>query len=155
MWRIFFLKNNMERKNEKKYEPYRPLYNKKEKRADACYTFSMDGFDINDNQGNNLNVFLKSYRDSLDRNYAASNMLLDRKRNNDMASIMAAANKRGMLYSNFPERSKIQYESDTYLPAKSSYFQTYQTGLDKLRSNAVNYYNQIKNLEDAIADLSA
>lgn len=114
----------------------------------------MDGFDINDNQGNNLNEFLKSYRDSWDRNYAANNMLLDRKRDNDFATIMSGANKRGMMYSNFPERTKIQYESDTYLPAKNQSFQTYQTGLDKLRSNAVNYYNQIKSLEEAIADLA-
>lgn len=115
----------------------------------------MDGFDINDNQGNNLNDFLKNYRDAWDRNYAANNMLLNRKRSNDQASIMSAANKRGMMYSNFPERAKIQYESDTYLPAYSQNFQTYQTGLDKLRSNAVNYYNQAKSLEEAIADLSA
>jgi len=114
----------------------------------------MDGFDINDNQGNNLNEFLKSYRDSLDRNYAATNMLLDRKRDNDFATIMSGANKRGMMYSNFPERTKIQYESDQYLPVKSKSFQTYQTGLDKLRSNAINYYNQIKSLEEAIADLA-
>lgn len=115
----------------------------------------MDGFDINDNQGNNLNDFLKSYRDTLDRNYVANNMLLDQKRRNDQASIMSGANKRGMMYSNFPERTKIQYESDSYLPARSQNFQTYQTGLDKLRSNAVNYYNQIKSLEEAISDLSS
>lgn len=114
----------------------------------------MNGLDIKDNQGNNLNDFLKNYRDALGRNYAANNMLLNRKRDNDFASIMSAANARGMMYSNFPERAKIQYESDTYLPAYSQNFQTYQTGLDKLRSNAVNYYNQIKNLEDAIADLA-
>lgn len=115
----------------------------------------MDGFDINDTQGNNLNDFLKSYRDALNRNYVANNMLIDRKRDNDFATIMSNANKRGVMYSNFPERAKIQYESDTYLPSRSQSFQTYQTGLDKLRSNAVNYYNQIKSLEEAIADLSA
>ena len=114
----------------------------------------MDGFDITDNQGNNLNDFLKRYRDAFDRNYAANQVLLDRKRDNDFASIMANANKRGMLYSNFPERAKIQYESNTYLPQKSANFQTYQTGLDKLRSNAVNMYNQVKSLEEAIADLA-
>lgn len=134
---------------------YVTIIQQKRKEFLSCYTFSMDGFDINDNQGNNLNDFLKNYRDAWDRNYAANNMLLNRKRSNDQASIMSAANKRGMMYSNFPERAKIQYESDTYLPTYNQNFQTYQTGLDKLRSNAVNYYNQAKSIEEAIADLSA
>lgn len=114
----------------------------------------MDGLDINDPLGNNLNEFIKRYRDSLDRSYAANLSALNQKKNNDFATIMAGANKRGMMYSNFPERAKYQYMANTYTPTKASNFTTYQTGLDKLRSNSVNFYNQIKNVEEAIADLN-
>lgn len=114
----------------------------------------MDGFDIKDLQGNNLNDFVKNYRDSLDRSYAANNAQIEQQRRNDEASIMAAANRSGMMYSNFPERSKMQYEVKTYLPNREKNFTSYQTGLDKLRSNALNTYNNIKNIEDAIKDLN-
>lgn len=114
----------------------------------------MDGFDIKDLQGNNLNDFVKNYRDSLDRSYAATNAQIEQQRRNDEASIMAAANKSGMMYSNFPERSKMQYEVKTYLPNREKAFTSYQTGLDKLRSNALNTYNNIKTIEDAISDLN-
>lgn len=115
----------------------------------------MDGLDIKDLQGNNINDFVKNYRDSLDRSYAANVSQLEQQRRNDEASIMAQANARGMMYSNFPERSKMQYEAQTYLPNRQKLFTTYQTGLDKLRSNAVNVYNNIKSIEDAISDLNS
>lgn len=114
----------------------------------------MDGFDIKDLQGNNLNDFVKNYRDSLDRSYAANNAQIEQQRRNDEASIMAAANRSGMMYSNFPERSKMQYEANTYLPNREKAFTSYQTGLDKLRSNALSTYNNIKSIEDAIKDLN-
>ena len=114
----------------------------------------MDGLDIKDLQGNNINDFVKNYRDSLDRSYAANVAQLEQQRRNDEASIMAQANARGMMYSNFPERAKMQYSANTYLPNLSKAFTTYQTGLDKLRSNAVATYNNIKSIEDAISDLN-
>lgn len=115
----------------------------------------MDGFDIKDLQGNNLNDFVKNYRDSLGRSYAANTAQIEQQRRNDEASIMAAANRSGMMYSNFPERSKMQYEANTYLPNRQKAFTSYQTGLDKLRSNALNTYNNIKSIEDAISDLNS
>ena len=114
----------------------------------------MDGFDIKDLQGNNLNDFVKNYRDALKNAYTANVSQIEQQKRNDEASIMAQANAKGMMYSNFPERSKMQYQSQTYLPKLQSAFTTYQTGLDKLRSNAVNTYNNIKSIEEAIRDLN-
>lgn len=114
----------------------------------------MDGLDVNDPLGNNLNDFVKRYRDSLDRAYSANVNALNQQKRNDFASIMSNANKRGMMYSNFPERSKYQYEASSYLPNIAQAHTTYQTGLDKLRSNAVSMYNNIKSVEEAIADLN-
>ena len=114
----------------------------------------MDGLDYIDQLGNNLNDFVKNYRDSIANAYASDNSLIEQQKNNNFASIMAGANKRGMMYSNFPERSKMQYIADTHTPALAQSHAQYQTGLDKLRSNAINTYNTIKNLEDAIADLN-
>lgn len=114
----------------------------------------MDGLDVNDPLGNNLNDFVKRYRDSLDRAYSANVNALNQQKRNDFASIMSSANKRGMMYSNFPERSKYQYEASSYLPNIAQAHTTYQTGLDKLRSNAVSMYNNIKSVEEAIADLN-
>ena len=115
----------------------------------------MEGFDITDLQGNNLNDFVKNYRDALKNTYTSNLSQIEQQRLNDEASIMAQANARGMMYSNFPERSKMQYEVENYLPAREKAFTSYQTGLDKLRSNAVNTYNNIMSLEDAINDLNS
>jgi hypothetical protein len=67
---------------------------------------------------------------------------------------MSGANKAGMMYSNFPTRSKIQYDMGTYTPAQNKIFTTYQTGLDSLRNNIVKYQNSIKDIQDAIAHLN-
>lgn len=114
----------------------------------------MDGLDINDPLGNNLNDFVKRYRDSLDRAYTANINALNQQKRNAFASTMAAANNRGMMYSNFPERTKYQYEATSYLPNVAQSRSTYQTGLDKLRNNSVDMYNNIKNVEEAIAELN-
>ena len=115
----------------------------------------MDGLeDFKDLQGNNVNDFIKSYRDSMEQSYGANVSQLQQQRRNDQASIMAGANARGVMYSNFPERSKMQYDAETYLPGLSSAYKTYQTGLDKLRSSAVNSYNAIKETQDQINHLS-
>lgn len=115
----------------------------------------MEGLDFTDLQGNNVNEFVKAYRDSLRDNYTANVNQIEQQRRNDEASIMANANRAGMMYSNFPARDKMKYEAETYLPNRQSAFTSYQTGLDKLRSNAVNAYNNIRSIEDAISDLNS
>ena len=115
----------------------------------------MEGLDFADLQGNNVNDFVKAYRDALRSDYTATINQIEQQRRNDEASIMSNANRSGMMYSNFPERDKMKYEAETYLPNRQKAFTTYQTGLDKLRANAVNAYNNIKSIEDAIANLNS
>lgn len=101
-----------------------------------------------------IQQFYQNYRDSLDKQVQAAQQNLDQQRRNDQQNIMSAANYGGMMYSNLPERSKIQYDTQTYMPNKVKLQQTYQTGLDKLRSNIVNYQNSIASIQKAIADLN-
>lgn len=102
-----------------------------------------------------LTDFIKNYRESLSRQNASAMQNLAQQRINDQRSIMSNANRMGMLYSNFPARDKLIYDQQTYLPNMVKLQQSYQTGLDKLRSNIVNYQNSIKDIQDAIADLNA
>lgn len=99
--------------------------------------------------------FYQNYRDSLDRQYQTSLANLEQQRRNDQATIMAGANKAGMLYSNFPQREKMKYDTGTYQPNLVKLYQGYQTGLDKLRQNIVNYQNSIKSIQDAINELNS
>lgn len=101
-----------------------------------------------------VDPFITQYRDALERQRDLSNQNLDNTRRNDFRAIMGNANTTGMLYSNFPERSKIQYDTSNYMPSQTKIQTTYQTGLDKLRSNVVNLSNQLKNVNDAISDLN-
>ena len=110
--------------------------------------------ELKDLQGQDVNQFIKNYRDSLQAQYDAGVNDLGQQRRNDFASIMAGANKAGMLYSNFPQREKIKYDTGTFYPALIKARQSYQSGLDKLRANAVNLYNQNKSISEAIADLN-
>lgn len=99
--------------------------------------------------------FYQNYRDSLDRQDQAAVQLLDQQRENAQASIMSGANKAGMLYSNFPARSKIQYDQQTYQPARIKIQDSYQTGLDQLRKNILKYQNSIAEIQDSIAHLNS
>ncbi len=99
--------------------------------------------------------FYQKYRESLGRQYESALQTLDQQRRNAQTSIMSGANKAGMMYSNFPERSKIQYDMSTYTPAQIKLQNTYQTGLDTLRKNILNYQNSIKDIQDAINTLNA
>lgn len=101
-----------------------------------------------------IDPFINAYRDSLDRQRDLANQNLANNRRAQFANIMAGANKAGMLYSNFPERAKIQYDTGTYTPSVAKVQQTYQTGLDKLRSNTIDLANQLKTINEAIADLN-
>ena len=104
---------------------------------------------------NYTDPYIQAYRDSLQEQYDATKANIDQQRSNDFATIMAQANTKGMMYSNFPERSKIQYDTATYMPAIVNARTTYQTGLDKLRSSGVQLANQIRSIEEKIADLNS
>lgn len=99
--------------------------------------------------------FYKNYRESLSRQYETAQQNLEQQRKNAQAAIMSGANKAGMLYSNFPERSKIEYDAGTYEPAKIKLYNTYQTGLNTLRNNMLKYQNSIKDIQDSIAHLNS
>ena len=94
------------------------------------------------------------YSDYLSRQYATNLQALDNNRRNQFQNIMGTANTAGMMYSNFPKRSKIQYDASVYEPAKNQMFSTYQTGLDKLRSNTVNMLNTLADYKDEVASLN-
>lgn len=102
-----------------------------------------------------LKDFYKNYRESLSRQYEVAKQNLQQQRRNAQTSLMAGANKAGMLYSNFPERGKIQYDVESYQPAYTRLRNTYQTGLDTLRNNILNYQNSIAEIQDAIANLNS
>lgn len=99
--------------------------------------------------------FYQNYRDSLDRQYQSALQSLEQQRKNAQTSIMSGANKAGMLYSNFPERAKIQYDINTYTPAYTKLHTTYQTGLDQLRNNILKYQNSIRNIQESINQLNS
>lgn len=101
------------------------------------------------------NNFYKNYRESLSRTYENDKNLLDQQRKNAQASIMSGANKAGMLYSNFPQRSKMQYDVSTYQPAQVKLYNTYITGLNQLQNNILKYQNSIREIQDSIAHLNS
>lgn len=104
---------------------------------------------------NYVDPYLQAYRDSLKEQYDAAVANIEQQRDNDFANIMAQANTKGMMFSNFPERSKYQYDTGTYTPNIIKTRQTYQTGLDKLRTTGANLANQIRSIEEKIADLNS
>ena len=107
-----------------------------------------------DLQNNDINQFISNYRDTLEQQRDLTKQNLQQQRENDFASIMSNANTRGMLYSNFPARDKVKYDVATYQPGLVKAQQSYQTGLDKLRANAIKAWNQNKAIEEKIADLN-
>ena len=108
-----------------------------------------------DYQGNNVDEFIKAYRDSLKAQRDSNLKQLQQQRKNYMSSIMGAANRRGMMYSNFPQRDKIRYDTESYMPAQVKIQQGYQTGLDSLRNNAINLWNKLQAYNESISDLNA
>lgn len=106
-----------------------------------------------DYQGQDVNAFIRNYRDALKAQRDSAEKQLQQQRRNNFASIMGGANRAGVLYSNLPERSKLQYNTQTYYPALTKIQTSYQTGLDSLRNNAINLWNQIRSYNEAIADL--
>lgn len=102
-----------------------------------------------------IKSFYQNYRDALDRQYQSGIQNLEQQRKNAQTSIMSGANKAGMLYSNMPARSKIQYDQNTYQPALTKLNTSYVTGLDTLRNNILNYQNSIAEIQDSIAHLNS
>lgn len=102
----------------------------------------------------NTNPFIVNYRDSLKRLRDANMQTLEQQRENDFAGIMSQANKAGMLYSNLPQRTKVQYDTNTYYPAVTKVQTGYQSGLDSLRQQGVDIANQIKSYQEAIKDMN-
>lgn len=104
--------------------------------------------------GTDLNSFVNNLRESLKGSYDAAQANIENQRKLDNAAIMSQANKAGTLFSNFPQRAKIQYQTGTYLPNLIKAQNTYQTGLNSLRNNTIDLVNQIKSVQEAIADLN-
>lgn len=102
-----------------------------------------------------VDPFIKAYRESLDSQRDLAMQNLDNQRRNDFTSLMSNANVAGALYSNFPQRDKIKYDTQTYMPSQVKIQSTYQTGLQKLRENVINASNQLKSINEAIAELNA
>lgn len=103
---------------------------------------------------NNIGDFVQNYRQALSDQYAADTAALANQRNLDYTTIVSGANRSGLLHSSFPTIRKLRYDVNTYEPNLVKLQQGYQTGLDKLYSNVANYYNQIKDYQEKIADLN-
>lgn len=99
--------------------------------------------------------FYKNYRESLSRQQDTGLQSLDQQRKNAQQSIMSGANKAGMMYSNFPQRSKIQYDQNSYQPERVKLYNTYSTGLNSLQQNILKFQNSIKEIQDSIAHLNS
>lgn len=97
--------------------------------------------------------FINAYRD-LARQREEGLQLAEDARRNAYQNIMSSANAGGMMYSNFPERAKYQYDTSVYDPAIAQAESTYQTGLDKIRANVVNKANTLAEVNDEIASLN-
>lgn len=108
-----------------------------------------------DLQNNSISDFIKAYRDSLKAQRDSANKQLQQQRRNAFSTIMGGANRRGMMYSNLPQRDKIRYDTETYMPAYNKIQTSYQTGLDSLRNNAVTLWDKIKSYEDSIEDYNS
>ena len=108
-----------------------------------------------DYQGNNISDFIRAYRDSLKAQRDSNLKQLQQQRKNYFASIMGGANRRGMMYSNFPQRDKINYDTQSFNPAMIKNQTTYQTGVDTLRNNAISLWNKVKSYNEAIDDLNS
>lgn len=89
------------------------------------------------------NEFVNNLRTALTESYDAGMANLANQRQLDQSAIMNKANKAGVMFSNIPQRMKIQYDTSTYMPAQVNLRNSYQTGLDTLRQNGLNAANQV------------
>lgn len=98
--------------------------------------------------------YFKNLADAYKVQYDTQRNLLNEQRRQQQAQTMSQANTTGMLYSNFPQRAMIQYDTNTYVPAYTKLYNTYQTGLDDLRTKGAQLANSILTTQEAIADLN-
>ena len=110
--------------------------------------------DFYDLQSNSFNDALKAYRDALKAQRDSAYKQLQQNRKNAFSSLMSGANKRGALYSNLPQRAKLRYDAETYMPAYTKVQSSYVSGLDALRNNAVSLWNKIQSYKEQIDDLN-
>lgn len=96
------------------------------------------------------NEFMNNLRQALQQTYDASITNLENTRKLDHTNIMSTANQKGMLYSNFPQRDKIKYDTYTYMPNQVKIRNAYQTGLDALRNSGVETANQVRYYQQMI-----
>lgn len=89
------------------------------------------------------NEFVNNLRTALQQSYDMGMANLENQRFLDQSAIMNKANKAGVVFSNIPQRMKIQYDTGTYMPNQVKLRQTYQSGLDSLRNAGVNAANQV------------
>lgn len=101
-----------------------------------------------------IEPFFKQYRDSQKVQFDVNRNLLDEQRRQQQASIQSQANVAGMLYSNFPQRTQIQYDTNTYIPTLTNLRSSYQSGLDSIRQQGIDLSNQIRYYQNAIAGLN-
>lgn len=123
-----------------------PLYQRVENTASISvwYNLSMDNYDPTLYNPLALdNEFVTNLRNALKESYATGMANLNNQRYLDQSSIMNAANKAGSLFSNVPQRMKLQYDTNTFMPNQIKLRQSYQSGLDSLRENAINAANQV------------
>lgn len=109
---------------------------------------------LNEWSSGNLGDFVQNYRTALGEQYTADENALKNQRNLDYTTIMSNANRRGMLHSTFPTRDKLKYDTTTYEPQLIKLQQNYRTGIDTLYDNVAKYYNNIKSIQEKIADLN-
>lgn len=98
--------------------------------------------------------YFKALRDAQQNQYDMNVNLLNAQRQQAQQNIMSTANRAGVLYSNFPQRQKILYDTNTYMPAFTKLRTSYLTGLDTLRNKGTDLANSIRATQDAIADLN-
>lgn len=115
--------------------------------------YSID--DMGDLSSGTLGDFIKAYRDSLKAQRDSNIKQLNQQRRNAQVSLMGAANRRGTLYSNFPQRDKIRYDADSYMPAYIKVQEGYQSGINALRENATNLWNKIQSYKEMINDYNS
>lgn len=115
----------------------------------------MDFSSWTDSTGTEINPFITAYRDALKAQRDSTVKQLKQQRRNDYASLMSAANRSGALYSNLPQRAKMQYDTGTYMPAYTKANTSYLTGLDTLRKNTVNLWNAVKEYQEQINHLNS
>lgn len=98
--------------------------------------------------------YFRNLADAYKTQYDTQRNLLDEQRRQQQTQTMSQANTAGMLYSNFPQRTMIQYDTNTYMPAYTKLNTSYLTGLNDLRNKGTQLANSILTTQEAIADLN-